>query len=593
MSNFLTALIKQRNDAKKSDTSAGRLKEIISIINKYDYDNGITPEIVVSILEDLGPTFVKLGQIASQQSDSIPPEYCDALISLRSNVAPMELDEVNAQIEKYLGAPTDEVFASFDPKPLGSASIAQVHKATLQDGTVVAVKVRRPGVVDTVARDFALMEKALNLNDKLARGKTLGFDLKSMVKELETTSKMELDFTNEANNLNRFWENNQDRDYVTSPKCYQDYTNEAILTEDFAEGKEAGDTSFMASLSDEDRERLAKLVADNFASQILSDGFYHADPHSGNVLVQRVPVVKPAVEDEESVEDVEAAAADIEAAAADAATASEAAAADAEPVEEELTYGINWIDFGMMGTLTAKQRQILLDLVSSLLKQDPYAMKKIVLQIAVPEGEIDHGAMLDMCETMCAQSNGTDLGDFSLGDLLSMILGGLAEENYKVDPFLTNLARGIIAAEGTVRTIDPNANIMNSFLEQVNLAPSLESFDLDQTLKTLLMKYLQSADSNTLLPTKAVQTLDMLEKGQITVHSGLKLEEKSVKTLEHITNNAIYAALSIALFIGSTIMCLIPGATHTVEGIPAIGFSGFVLGLIFMWLTYRKVNKSE
>ena len=158
MSGFISALIKQRKEAKKAEPSSNkRLKEIIDVVRKYNYDDGITPEIIVNILEDLGPTFVKLGQIASQQADYMPAEYSEALAKLRSKVAPMDIATVHSQIEKYLGKPTNELFATFDEKALGSASIAQVHKATLLDGTVVAVKVRRPGVVNTVARDFALI----------------------------------------------------------------------------------------------------------------------------------------------------------------------------------------------------------------------------------------------------------------------------------------------------------------------------------------------------------------------------------------------------------------------------------------------------
>ncbi len=145
--------MKQRRDAKKAQPDThGRLKEIIAVLKKYNYDDGITPEIAVNIMQDLGPTFVKIGQIASQQAEYIPPEYCDAFAKLRSNVAPMDIETVHSQIEKYPGKPVSELFASFNEKPLGSASIAQVHKAELFDGTVVAVKVRRPGIVDTVAR---------------------------------------------------------------------------------------------------------------------------------------------------------------------------------------------------------------------------------------------------------------------------------------------------------------------------------------------------------------------------------------------------------------------------------------------------------
>ena len=263
MSGFISALIKQRKDAKKAkpDTT-GRLKEIINIVKKYNYDEGITPEIVVNILQDLGPTFVKIGQIASQQAEYIPADYCDALSKLRSKVKPMSIEEVHSQIEKYLGKPTNELFKSFDEKPLGSASIAQVHRAVLQDGTVVAVKVRRPGVVDTVARDFALIEKILKI---FVKDDVSGIDIKGLVLELERVSKQELDFTNEANNIDRFWENNHERDGIVSPKCYRELTCEAILTEDFVTGKEVSNLDYLDTLSSEERERIANLVASIFA----------------------------------------------------------------------------------------------------------------------------------------------------------------------------------------------------------------------------------------------------------------------------------------------------------------------------------------
>ncbi len=281
MSGFISALIRQRREAKKAEPDTnGRLRKILAVLRKYNYDDGITPEIVANILQDLGPTFVKIGQIASQQGEYIPSDYCEALVKLRSKVAPMDIGTVHAQIEKYLGKPTNELFTSFDSKPLGSASVGQVHKAQLSDGTVVAVKVRRPGVVDTVARDFALIEKIL---DKFVKGGNLGgFDIRGFITELEHTSKIELDFTNEANNLERFARYNAGRGKVAAPKCCRELTCEAVLTEEFVTGREVSDTAFLDTLDEDERERIAALIADNFATQVLTDGFYHADPHSGN-----------------------------------------------------------------------------------------------------------------------------------------------------------------------------------------------------------------------------------------------------------------------------------------------------------------------
>ena len=592
MSNFITALMKQRKDAQKDEPKVNkRLKEILDVLKKYNYDDGITPEITVNILTDLGPTFVKIGQIASQQAAYLPREYCDALARLRSRVAPMDFATVNEQVEKYLGRPVSELYASFDENPLGSASIAQVHRAELFDGTVVAVKVRRPGVVETVAQDFALIEKIL---DKFVKKPVKGLDLKGFVTELEKTSMIELDLTNEANNLDRFWKNNAGREKVESPRCFRDLTCEAVLTESFVRGIEVSDTDFLATLDDEERKRLAALVADNFASQILTDGFYHADPHSGNVLIRdplpgesylQAETVKPAEKqpvrsDEESGD---------------------------KPEEEKIPlpgHSIEWIDFGMMGTLTSRQRQILIDIVTNVVMHDAYGLKKTVLQIATPKGEIDHGAMLTMCEEMCGQFGGNDVGDFNLGDLMNTILDALEAGNFDVDPFLTNLARGIIAAEGTIKTLSPDVNILNAFMDKVDIGIDLDLTNLDdkESLKKLnpdiALKLMQLAKGVTDSSAKTAETLDMLEKGQIKVRTDFAFEDHALDTVTRLAHYAIRALIIVAVLIGSAILCTSSSfAGDNVAAVTvvfrAIGFCGIVVSLFFAQRLIREMKKGK
>ena len=573
MGGFISALIRQRRDAKKAEPDTnGRLKEIIAVLNKYNYDDGITPEIVASILEDLGPTFVKIGQIASQQGEYIPRDYCDALTKLRSKVAPMDMETVHSQIEKYLGKPTNELFATFDNKPLGSASIGQVHKATLFDGTVVAVKVRRPGVIDTVARDFALIEKVL---DKFVKPGQGGFDIKGFIVELEQTSKRELDFTNEAGNLECFWENNQGREMVVVPKCYREFTCEAVLTEDFVIGTEVSDEDFLNTLGDDERERIAALVADNFATQVLTDGFYHADPHSGNVFIKE-PVSRSSAD------------------------AAETAGNEEEDDEIKLPeHPIEWIDFGMMGTLTPKQRQILIDIVTCVVMQDSYGLKNTVLQVAQPMGEINHGAMLEMCQGMCSQYTGADFGDFDLGDLLGAILDSLQEENFKIDPFITNLARGITAVEGTIRTLSPNVNILNFFTSKVNsgldFSLNLENpGEMNPEIAKGLLKFLKGVTDSS---AKTAETLDMLEKGQLKVRTDFAFEEKALNTVSRLAGYAVRAVLIAAFFIGSCLLCSSPSVTNAGTALSidfrTIGFIGYLISVLFIFFLYRDIKKGK
>ena len=585
MTGFISALLKQRKEAKKAEPhSNGRLREIITILRKYDYDDGFTPEIIVNILQDLGPTFVKLGQIASQQTEYMPDEYIEALSKLRSKVAPMDMETVYAQIEKYLGKPVNELFASFDEKALGSASIAQVHKATLHDGTIVAVKVRRPGVVETVARDFALIEKIL---DKFVKGNVGGIDVKGLISELEKTSKIELDLTNEASYLDRFYNNNLGRERVISPKCYSELTCEAILTEDFVTGTEVSDTEYLATLSEDERERLAALIADNFSTQVLVDGFYHADPHSGNVFIKdTVPS-----EQENQAEIVE--------------PAPETEPKEGEKqVEEEKKiplpeHSIEWIDFGMMGTLTPKQRQTLLDIVTNVVMHDAYSLKRILMTIAHPEGEVNHGEILGLCEDMCNQFSGTDFGDFQLGDLLTTVLDAMQNGNYKVDPFLTNLSRGVIAIEGTIKTLSTKVNILNYFITKVDLGSgfNLNLEHPEEMNPEIALKLLQLFNGITDSSVKKAETLDMLQKDQIKIPTEFSIEKTTLETVNRLTAYLVRALIIVALIIGSTLLCTTnPIADDRMIGaivFRGVGIVGYIVSLFFAQRLYRNMIKGK
>lgn len=583
MSSFITALIKQRKAAKKATPDThGRLKEIIAVLKKYNYDNGITPEISVNILQDLGPTFVKIGQISSQQTDYLPPEYCEAFANLRSKVAPMDMETVHAQIEENLGKPTDELFKSFDDKPMGSASIAQVHKAELFDGTIVAVKVRRPGIVDTVARDFALIEKVLDKFGDRISGK---MDVKGMILDLEQTSKIELDLTNEANNLERFYNFNNGREKVKCPKCYRELSCEAILTEDFVTGTEVSDAEYLNSLSAEERKRIAALIADNFATQVLVDGFYHADPHTGNVLV-KMPDPSASSESAQIKESVDI-------------TENTEGGYDDEKRVPLPEHDIEWIDFGMMGTLSANQRQTIFDLVAHVVMQDAYSVKRTLLQLAKPKGDVDHGALLEMCEGVCSQYSGADFGDFDLGDLLGTVLDCMKEQNMTIEPFVTNLARGIVALEGTINTISPDVNMLNFFTDKVNIGSgfnlNLENpAEMNPEIAMKLVHFFQGVGGAS---SKTAEVLDMIEKGQLKFRADIGVDDKGLPNVSRIAGHAARGLMIAAILIGSSIMCMSSSLTNDSDVIRiifrVIGFSGIGLGILFAIHLFRSIKKGK
>ena len=209
-----------------------------------------------------------------------------------------------------------------------------------------------------------------------------------------------------------------------------------------------------------------------------------------------------------------------------------------------------------------------------------------------------------MCEGMCSQYTGSDFGDFELGDLLGTVIGGLQDESYKIDPFLTNLARGIIAVEGTVKTLSPNVNILNYFIDKVDIGLGLDldfSNMSDDELKELntpiAMELLKFFDSVSKSSAKTAETLDMLEKGQIRVRTDFGFEQKALKTVERLTGYAIRALMVIALFIGSCLLCLVPqtwaDSTPLLVAFPVLGCVGIIVSIFFAWRLFKNMKKGK
>jgi len=231
--------------------------------------------------------------------------------------------------------------------------------------------------------------------------------------------------------------------------------------------------------------------------------------------------------------------------------------------------------------------------------QDSYKLMRTVLQVAKPQGEVDRGAMLEMCEGMCGEYVGAGVGDFDLGDRLGSVLGGLSDANYKVDPFLTNLARGIVAMEGTIKTLSPKINILNFFTDKVDTALDF-NLDLEHPENMnpeIAVKLLQLFNAVTDSSTKTAESLDMLEKGQIKVRTDFSFEEKALKTVSRLVGYVIRALIIIAVFIGSCLLCTAPAiqiGDVTISFLfPLLGVIGLLVCIFFTWRLYRDWKKGK
>lgn len=240
-------------------------------------------------LEELGPTFIKMGQILSTRPDLLPPAYIAELTRLRDDVPPGPWEPVRAQIEEELEAPLKELFASFDPEPIAAASLAQVHVATLTDGTSVAVKVQRPGIKSTIETDLEILfDVARLLQNRTALGEL--YDLPGIVEEFAATLRAELDFQREGRNADRFRRNFAEEPYLYIPKVHWDYTTRRVLVLERIEGVKIDDVEALDAAGC-DRRRVALHATRMIIKEILEDGFFHADPHPGNFVVMEDEVI--------------------------------------------------------------------------------------------------------------------------------------------------------------------------------------------------------------------------------------------------------------------------------------------------------------
>ena len=364
----------------------GRLKEILHVLNQHNVTHGINPEKLCSILEDLGPTYVKLGQIMSMRSDILPEKYCHELARLRTDVKPMSFNEIWKILNKELHNDPGQLFQKINQIPVGCASIAQVHEAVLGDGSKVVLKIQRPQIKQIMAEDIALLKKASGFLN-FATGTSELIDFRKVIDELWETSKEEMDFEKEAQHLERFYENQKDVAYVTCPKVYKEYSNEHLLVMSYVDGIQIDHIEEL-DRNGYDRKEIAQKTAQNYCKQILADGFFHADPHPGNLWISGGQIV--------------------------------------------------WLDLGMAGDLSEHYRAIMKRAITAILKNDIYELKNAFLSFGKPTEKIDHASLYTDLDDMVGKYMNMDFGTMDLGELMEE---GFSEQTIRSYSFKWQIAK--------------------------------------------------------------------------------------------------------------------------------------------------------
>lgn len=508
----------------KDKTSHKRMNEIVRIMRQYKVLHGLTPEQAVEVLQALGPTYVKIGQLASNRSDLLPKAYCDAFEKLRDDANPMPFDVVIEQIDRAYGKSWHEVFASIDPVPLGAASIAQVHKATLLDGTTVAVKVRRPGVAESMAEDIMLMKHLLALGEFASNShRDILLSLEGFIEEIERTTASEVNFTSELHNLMRFHDELADEEGVTSPVAYPQYSCESVLVMEFVQGTEISHTQALREQGI-DVSALARRVCQSYVTQVLDDGFFHADPHPGNILVRDGEVV--------------------------------------------------WIDLGMVGTLTVSERMLVGKVFTAVATDNAYLLKEAVMGLVHVLGPVDHGALLEALSRLLAEYSTAEMKEINVGTVLTEVIEVLRGQNMMMTSSVTMLARGFVTIEGVMAQVAPDISVIEIVSKHV-IAQQADPKFLATQLIDLATTSAASAEALAKLPTQLSNTLEMLDRGQIKVNGDIEASSRILATAYASVGRISLALLSAGLFLGSSILCT-TAMQPQLLGVPLLGVLGYV-----------------
>lgn len=535
----LKDFVKMTKLSLNDKTSGKRMREIIEVLREYHVTQGLTPQKAVDVLEALGPTFVKIGQIAATRSDMLPQDYCEAFFKLQTDVAPMSFDEVIGCINKAYGKDWSEIFLAIDPKPLGSASIAQVHKAVLLDGSVVAVKVRRPGIVSEMSDDIKLMKRILATAEFVApQHENTLLNFESLLDELQNTTEKELDFRVELKNLVRFHANMAKQQGVSSPMPYPEISNASVLVMQYIEGIQVDDKEALVKAG-VDLDKLASRILHSYITQILDDGFFHADPHGGNIIIQDRTII--------------------------------------------------WIDLGMTGTLKASQRELVSQMFRALVADDPYKMMQAVLGISHLNGSVDYGKLLSQLEALIHRYGGADLSDINMAQVAEELMDIVHAQHLIMDPSVTMLVRGIVTIEGMIERMSPSTNVMKIVSESV-LRESLTAKHLEMKAVELSSATLDSMEAMTKIPSQVLNTMEMLDRGEIALKGEVKASEDLLATVHASVGRISLAMISVGLFLGSSILCTTNMEPRLLE-VPVLGVLGylgaFVLGVYVIVQTFR------
>lgn len=486
------------------------------------------------VCEELGPTFVKAGQILSTRQNLLPEAFTKELAKLQDAATPIPFSEVRDVIQAELKRPLKEVFAWIDEAPLGAASIAQVHRAKLADGADVVVKVQRPGIEDVVRTDLEIMRQLAGLMEKHIESWRVHHPV-AVVDQMARNLEKEMDFLIEAAHMERFAWHFQGEPTIYLPKVHHHATTRRILTMEYVDGVKLSQLD-EAGMSVEQRAEIATRVADLVMKQIFVHGFFHADPHPGNIHILPGSV-------------------------------------------------ICFLDFGMMGFLDQRGREAFVDLVWGISRRNEVTVAAALLKLSSADNEPPREGLEADAAEFIHQHFYRPMGEVNFGHLIAQLLQLTGKYGLQIPPDFFVMLKAMGLMESVVRRLNPQHNVIEQarpFLKQVRL----ERVKPKRLIEGLFEFGMDFADMARELPAEVRRILSQLKVGEARLvfrHEGL---EPAIQSAERISNRIAFAVVLAAMIIASSLIIHadVPPKWHD---IPVIGLVGYLLSAVMgLWLLW-------
>lgn len=491
-------------------------------------------------LEELGPTFIKFGQVMSMRRDMIPTGLILELGKLQDGVPPFKSKTARAILEAALEGPIETIFSGFEESPMASASIAQVHRAVLHDGSAVAVKIKRPGIDRTVRADIAILQTLLNLADRYVPVLQV-IRPKQVMAEFKRTMMQELDLNRERMNAERLRNDLSGEADARVPRFFEQYCGSDVLVMEYvAAPKVSGllDSAVNRGVRQELARRISRLVL----LQIFKNGFFHADPHPGNILV--------------------------------------------------LPDGtVCFIDLGMMGIVSAAQREVLGRLMVGIAEGDPSIVASALLSLTRPIDSVDRDDLALASHRLVDDYAATPLKHFNMQGAVSDLMALMTEFRLSLPANIVLLLKALATVAGVSRELDPDFNIIQA-IKPFAIRVIQGEFAPKRLRKEALASALEYGRLVRGLPTDARDIIDLVKKGKLSLTFDHVASRTLRRIAEEIANTFTIGLIIAALLISSSLIVL-SGMPPTWAGVPAIGLIGYILsGLLGIGLSVSMVVRA-